>query len=296
MELRRWLLLAAGLLAGCGQLQPKETLKHERVPDMAETYWQSTGSTVFANGANWSGGVPGVGDVAVFDGRSQIDAAGSDQSGGGLLTAIRIQREYQGSIGTAGNPLVIPVSKVDHLGTGQVCIYLSAANLPDVSVDSGHSLQFPALRWSGYNPQRLDILRGKVWYDPTLGDETAKVTLIGGRLYATATSKRISLLLVVGGVAETNYKVSSTHVLGGTIKASGTTYNNVRIQRGEFMALDDLSHTGYVWAIGGTYDITRCTASHSLTRLSVYPEGDFVYNQDAYGAITTIRDLRNEFP
>jgi len=295
MELRRWLLLAAGLLAGCGQLQPKETLKHERVPDMAETYWQSTGSTVFANGANWSGGVPGVGDVAVFDGRSQVDAAGSDQSGGGLLTAIRIQREYQGSIGTAGNPLVIPVSKVDHLGTGQVCIYLSAANLPDVSVDSGHSLQFPALRWTGYNPQRLDILRGKVWYDATLGDTTARVVLIGGRFYATATSKKIGLLLVVGGVAEPNFEVTSTHVLGGTVKASGTAYTNVRIQRGEFIALDDLTQV-YVWAIGGIYDITRCTASHSLTRLWVYPEGDFVYNQDSYGAITTIRDLRNEFP
>lgn len=262
---------------------------------MAETYWQSSGSTAWAAAPNWSAGIPGVGDTAAFDDRSQVSVTGSDQSGGGLLSAIRVQRTYQGSIGTAGNPLVIPVSKVDHLGIGQVCIYLSAANLPDVSVDSGHSAQFPALRWTGYNPQRLDILRGKVWYDATLGNDTAKVVVMDGRFYATATARWINLLLVSGGLAETNYKVTSTHCLGGTVKAGGINYTNVRVVRGEFVALDDLVHTN-VWAIGGLYDITRCTAGHSLSNLNIYPEGDCVYNQDAWGAVTTIRDLRNEFP
>lgn len=265
-------------------------------PDMAETYWNSSGSAAWNLAANWTGGVPGAADTAIFDGRSQVSVAGADRSAGGTLTRIRVHPEYRGDIGSADGPLIIPVNYVDYRGTGQAYIQ-QTLTLKTLFVNSARPLGSNAMHWTGNSPKLMDVLAGQVLLNAADGASgPTSLVVVGGFVRIGAENKTTGWLTLYGGEVVIEANVSGIYVDGGRLTDRGTTGTAIVVSGGEYIADNDPTTGSYAYAIRGVFDIKRCTSAYSMAHLSVYPGADFRHNAESLAAITVLRDLRSDFP
>lgn len=263
---------------------------------MAETYWNSSASTVWNSAANWTGGVPGAADVAVFDGRSQVSVSGFDASGGGTLTRIRVHPEHGGNIGSADSPIIIPVNYVDYRGTGQAHIQQTLV-AQTLFINSARPLGSDAMRWTGNSPKYMDVVNGQVLLNAASGATGPdSLVVVGGFVRIGAANKTTGWLSLYDGEVVIEANVSGIYIDGGRLTDHGTTGTAIAVSGGEYIADNDPTTGSYAYVIGGLFDITRCTSAYSMAHLSVYPGADFRHNAESLAAITVLRDLRSDFP
>ena len=263
---------------------------------MAETYWNSSGSEVFNNAANWTAGVPGADDVAIFDGRSNVPVAGADRTAGGTLTRIRVHPEHSGNIGSESNPLIIPVNYVDYRGTGQAYIQ-QPLTLKTLYVNSARPLGTNAMHWTGNSPSFMDVLAGQVLLNAASGAAgPTSLAVTGGFVHIGPANKTTGWLTLYDGEIVIEANVSGIYIDDGRLTDRGTTGTNILVSGGEYIADNDPTTGSYAHVTGGVFDITRCTSAYSMAHLSVYPGADFRHNPESLAAITVLRDLRSDYP
>ena len=129
---------------------PKPELREAEIDMAATTHrWRNTGGdNLWATVANWdSGALPGSGgaglDTVIFDGVSQADCYGDDRSLDNQLLRLITMPEYEGNIGSNGNPLIHYVDSVGaangrviHRGSGRFYFQAKNAGVNHIVVDT----------------------------------------------------------------------------------------------------------------------------------------------------------------
>lgn len=96
---------------------------------MATRYWNDGAADGdLTNAANWTGGVPGAGDIAIID-DGDTDITQNVNFSATDLAGFRVGPNFNASIGTSGSPLVLQVSGQAIIAGGKANtrIYISGA-------------------------------------------------------------------------------------------------------------------------------------------------------------------------
>lgn len=270
----------------------------EEVDDVAayETKWISTGSRTWATNSNWSNDHPTTGKAAVFEGTSLVSVSGSDESAGGTVPRLRIYREYTGSIGNSGTPLILPLTDLNHRGLCSVYIQQSLISGGNVFLNSPQ-IDPPALTWTGYNPTYINMLNGGMIYNAT-SDTTGGtyLSVTGGTLTIPVGTILLTRIFQSSGTINL-YGTATEVVMAGTatFTTEGTgCVDKLRIFGGLFTA-NGLPSSSVIEIFGGVVDYRNAINFAYSPTVMIYPGGDFWASKETM-ALCTIRDFRNDFP
>lgn len=278
---------------------------------MAETVWQSSGDNDWGTAANWSNGVPGTNATAIFNGTSQVSVAGSDESAGGTLTRIRIDRAYRGHIGTSGSPLKIPAKFIDHHGSGAIYIYSTLYDVyyPRLSLNSLRPTDLTAFSYTGYNAHRFDVVSGNMLYQPSasnLGENTVPVigSIQSGKLTTQNGALNLQVLNIRGGSVDIYGKVGACLIAHGVVRiyadrTGGDEITDLFQYTGDTtLEADPFTTSGQqssVIIMGGTFNASKLSSVQSNAFVTIFPGAAFLATPEIQSQ-WSIRDLRLLYP
>lgn len=264
---------------------------------MATKKWVGTDSGNegdWATAANWDGsGVPSNGDAVYFDGSSNQDVTeGFDQSAV-ALASLNVSKEYTGSIGSTGSPLIIDATTLRYYGSGTFAGF--SGDYPTVYIDSSQTAANSIeLTGQGTDINNLYIFKGRV------------LLKTGSTVVATYIMYRDSKLNDVVLNIEPSCTLTGITTLGGsgTIRSAISTLTQ---REGSFIhttgaittwngyggKLDWQSATTMVTAniFGGTLDTRNYLYPRTITTANLYQGG--VLHQNPALTVTTLNTLQS---
>ena len=203
---------------------------------MKTTTWKaSVDGANWADGENWTNGVPADGDIAVFDNTSIRNPAGSDQTST-MLTELRIEDDYTGRIGN-GSYLIISADTLTLRGGFSDSQIYGFFNVCNASGGAGDSRIF---RFGPYSYIRT--------LNADLADMTWQI-----QYYKSA--------------AVTDFRLQN-----GTITTNAGAYGNLIQTGGTFKVCNNSGFStsiGVVDIAGGTFDAGGCNDRITMNKLII---------------------------
>lgn len=239
---------------------------------MADIHWTNgTADNLWATAGNWDGGVPAATDNVFIGGRS------SDSISGAVVTVTPARvtfRNYRGSFGEAGNPVIFEAAlahDLDYLelqGSGQFYI----------NTDADVTIVVAVAAISQRDPAKC-VLQGAAWTSlyALMGNMTISATIANVYQEFISNPRSNTMMVVTASAAITNFRQ-----LGGRSTHSKTITGDVRLDTGAHMTMNIGNIDGIAYLHGGSRLVYN-SAGGDIDDIEIFPKSvlDFTQSQDA---------------
>lgn len=258
---------------------------------MATTYWTGTSSGAWSTAGNWTNGVPGNGDTAIFP-RTATRSVSSGLDQNTIDLAVLVTEDgYAGDIGASGNPLIIGATKLKIRGSGRVYYQNSHASTEYIYLDSPNKTD--ALTLSGAAVFLAAVYRGQLAVVSGMSGITNLHVMYktnpNNDAVVSVVDSTISNLWQTGGITTFGGGVGTANIDGGSWTITGATgiTGTLTVSGGVayYEATGGLAN-GYV--LGGTLDFTTSDNVQSVGNVYVHPAGKLRYDPDLLPSLAAV--------
>lgn len=251
---------------------------------MADTYWSGATSGAWSTSGNWTNGVPGAGDRAIFPRTAtQSVTSGLDQNTIDLAV-LSTEDGFAGDIGSSGSPLIIGATKLKIYGSGRVYFQNSHASTEYIHVDSPNKVD--ALTLSGAAVYLAAVHRGKMVVSSGMSGITnlhvMYVSAPNSDAAVSVVDSTISLLWQVAGTTSFGGAVTTALVAGGTATFTGAGSGNTTLSicNNAIVKYEATGGMTNAYVLGGLLDFTTTDNVQSVGNAWVHPAGRLKYDPD----------------
>ena len=240
---------------------------------MADIHWTNgTADNLWATAGNWDGGVPGVADNVFIGGRSSDDVTGATVP---VAPARVTFRNYSGSFGESGNPVVFEAAAPHNLtflelkGSGKFFINTDAdVTIVDCVVAITRRIAAECVIQSGTAITNLYALMGSMTISATVTNVFQE--------FLTNARANVSVVVSAGAV------IANYRQLGGRSTMNATLTGDCFLANGATMTYDVGNIDGLTFIHDGSRLIFNSTGG-DIDEVEVFNRGvlDFTQSQDA---------------
>lgn len=296
-----WIItLAVAAVAAAGQVRTDRRTTREQwrnltaaapeAEQVAITYWNAPNNIgvyyAWTSSANWTAGVPGASDIAVFDGRTQGSVAGAGSIGVPIAFGrLETEDSYGGNIGQPGNSFFADGDIVFH-GTGGGAISLGGLSAKRwVVLDNEGFGNIIYLQDLTANDFDVRILSGTVSIDGVAVLGTSPIVVYDGTVELMRI-ETLTLFEVRGGTVINGAEITELRISGGTVQsqnggaaAAGGFFTDLWMTGGTYQNFS--SNTGFNSANidGGVCEFLDATV-RTIPTVTEGPDGEFRAHQN----------------
>lgn len=261
---------------------------------MATTVWNNGAATGDLNTAgNWSNGIPGAGDIAIFNGTESASVTSSAAALTALtLAEVRVEAGYSGNLGDAGTPLELSATKFSFYGSGKLFFNNgSTGTTLDLIIETPSGAVQLGDNAGGLGITRISLLACRQATLLSTLDTTTDLFISPGVSVDIQGANTITNAHVSAGATVT-CRATITNLFNGgatwTQMSDGLAITNMYLHAGSMVKYLGITTIAYaVVHPGATLDFTGDTREKTLTLLRSFPGARILRTSRAAPTIAT---------